>query len=254
MHEASLYEQNSFITLTYDDEHLPPDKSLHYEHYQEFMKRLRFHYKGHRALADGQRPIRFYMAGEYGENFGRPHYHACLFNFDFPDKKLWKVTPQGEKLYRSKILEALWPFGFSSVGSVTFKSAAYVARYINKKITGKLADQHYEWIEPETGEIHWRKPEFNKMSLKPGIGSEWLEKYKTDVFPHDFIISKGVKLPVPRYYDKKLQCSNPYEWDEIQYERYLKSQLNLDDNTPERLLVKKQVHLAKLKSLKRTLT
>jgi hypothetical protein len=254
MHEAQLYEKNCFITLTYNDDHLPPGNSLVYDDFQKFMKRLRFLYKGHRPLADGTRPIRFYMAGEYGENFGRPHFHACLFNFDFDDKVLFKKAPSGELLYRSKKLESLWEFGYSSIGDVTFKSAAYVARYINKKITGKMADTHYETIDPETGEIIWRTPEFNKMSLKPGIGADWLKKYQSDVFPHDYVISKGNKLPVPRYYNKIFKCSNPFEWDEVSHERYVNSRKNLDDNTKERLLVKKQVHLAKMSKLKRSLT
>lgn len=253
MHEASLYQKNCFITLTYNDQNLPSDKSLHYAHFQQFMKRLRFHYKGHRPAADGTFPIRFYMAGEYGENFGRPHFHACIFNFDFDDKVLFKKAPSGENLYRSKKLESLWEFGYSSVGDVTFKSAAYVARYINKKITGKLADDHYSWIDPLTGEIFWRSPEFNKMSLKPGIGADWLTKYQSDVFPNDYVVSKGAKLPVPRYYNKKFKCSNPFEWDEVSHERYITSRKYVDDNTTSRLQVKKQVHLAKLSKLKRSL-
>lgn len=254
MHEASLYERNCFITLTYNDEHLPPARSLVYDDFQKFMKRLRKAHKGHQPLADGTYPIRFYMAGEYGENFGRPHFHACLFNFDFDDKRFFKDAPGGQKLFTSAALQELWTFGYSSVGSVTFQSAAYVARYINKKVTGDLADDHYSWVDPETGEIHWRTPEFNKMSLKPGIGSAWLDKYQSDVFPRDYVIHKGAKLPVPRYYNKKFECSNPFEWDEVKFSRLENAKRFLDDNTPERLLVKKQVKLAQLSRLKRTLT
>lgn len=133
MHEASLYDRNCFITLTYDDDNLPADRSLHYSHFQLFMKRLR------KAHGDG---IRFYMCGEYGEKKGRPHYHACLFNFNFDDLTLWQER-RGTKLYRSKSLERLWPYGFSTVGGVTFQSAAYVARYIMKKVTGDRAPDHY---------------------------------------------------------------------------------------------------------------
>lgn len=133
VHESKMHKDNCFITLTYATEHLPPDSSLHYPDFQKFMKRLRKKY------GEG---IRFYMCGEYGENFGRPHFHACLFGHNFTDLKLWKET-NGQKLYRSKELEQLWPFGHSSVGSVTFESAAYVARYIMKKITGEAAEQHY---------------------------------------------------------------------------------------------------------------
>ena len=129
-HEASLYENNSFITLTYADEYLPQNGSLDLNAQQKFFKRLRKKYGS---------GIRFYACGEYGSKFGRPHYHACLFNHDFADKTLWKIT-NDVPLYRSSSLEELWPYGHSSVGNVTFQSAAYVARYILKKITGEHAD------------------------------------------------------------------------------------------------------------------
>lgn len=134
VHEASLHKRNCFITLTYNNDHLPEDRGLHYDHFQLFMKRLRKKY------GEG---IRFYMCGEYGEKLGRPHFHACLFNHDFSDKTPWKTTETGFKLFRSKELEELWPYGYSSVGAVSFESAAYVARYIMKKVNGEAAEMHY---------------------------------------------------------------------------------------------------------------
>ena len=194
------------------------------------------------------------MAGEYGENFGRPHFHACIFGYDFNDKKLWKRTPSGSLIYRSEHLETLWPFGYSSIGDVNFESAAYVARYIMKKITGKNAEEHYTEIDPVTGEITDRKPEFNKMSLKPGIGAEWINRYKSDVYPHDYVIIRGKKVKPPKFYDKKYAKENPYEWDEILYKREISAKLRHEDNTLERLAVKEQVTKAKLQKLKRNLT
>jgi hypothetical protein len=211
MHEAQMHDQNCFITLTYDDAHLPSDRSLHYRDFQLFIKRLRKRYPGRR--------IRYYMAGEYGENFGRPHWHACIFGLDFDDKKLWKRTSSNSLLYRSKELELLWPFGYSSIGDVTFESAAYVARYIMKKVTGKNAAEHYKEIDPDTGEITNRKPEFTKMSLKPGIGYEWYKQYTTDVYPHDYVVVRGKKVKPPKFYDKKYKIDNPYEFDELLYIR-----------------------------------
>nr|QJB20072.1 MAG: replication initiator protein [Microvirus sp.] len=144
VHESKLHAENCFITLTYDPKKVPPaeagelpaDTSLNYRHFQLFMKRLRKRFP--------EKNIRFYMCGEYGENFGRAHFHACIFGLDFPDKTKWKKG-KGDNitLYRSKILEELWTYGFSSVGTVTFESAAYVARYITKKITGEAAESHY---------------------------------------------------------------------------------------------------------------
>lgn len=246
MHEAQLHQQNCFITLTYDNTHLPSDGSLHYKDFQLFIKRLRKKF--------GNTRIRYYMAGEYGENFGRPHFHACLFGYDFHDKKLWKRSPSGSMLYRSADLELLWPFGYSSIGDVNFESAAYVARYIMKKVTGHNAKDHYQETDQDTGEIITRKPEFNKMSLKPGIGYDWYKKYKTDVYPHDYVIIKGKKVKPPKFYDKKYKTDNPYEFDEILYKREINGKLNSEDNTLERLKVKEIVQQAKLLKLKRNLT
>ena len=246
MHEAQSHQSNCFITLTYDDTHLPSDQSLAYPDFQKFIKRLRKHL--------GTTKIRYYMAGEYGENFGRPHFHACIFGHDFHDKKLWKRTPAGSKLYRSADLEALWPFGYSSIGDVNFESAAYVARYIMKKVTGKKSSEHYEEINDETGEIVKRVPEFNKMSLKPGIGAEWYKKFKSDVYPHDYVIVRGKKMKPPKAYDKLYKKSNPYEFDEILYTREKNAKLNPDNHDPKRLDAKRQILESRLSLLKRNLT
>ena len=246
MHEAQLHQHNCFITLTYDNDHIPSDQSLHYRDFQLFIKRLRKRYPTTK--------ISYYMAGEYGDNFGRPHYHACIFGLDFHDKKLWKRTTSGSLIYRSSDLEVLWPFGYSSIGDVNFESAAYVARYIMKKVTGHNAKDHYTETNQETGEIIKRKPEFNKMSLKPGIGYDWYKKYKNDVYPHDYVIIKGKKVKPPKFYDKKYKSDYPYEYDEILYKREINGKLNSEDNTPERLIVKETVQQAKLQKLKRNLT
>jgi hypothetical protein len=246
MHEAQMHENNCFITLTYDETHLPTDQSLHHRDFQLFIKRLRKRYPTSK--------IRYYMAGEYGENFGRPHYHACIFGFDFHDKKLWKRTPSGSLIYRSKDLETLWPFGYSSIGDVNFESAAYVARYIMKKQTGKDSEKHYQYTQLSTGEIIQMQPEYNKMSLKPGIGAEWYKKYRSDVYPHDYVVVRGKKVRPPKYYDKKYKTDYPYEYDNLIYTRETRAKLNIADNTPERLAVKEQVTKARLQKLKRNLT
>ena len=252
MHEAQMHEENCFITLTYNPEHLPDDNSLHHDHFQRFIKRLR------KGLAPKR--IRFYMAGEYGEKRGRPHYHACIFGHTFKDKKFDRKTDAGSILYTSKELSSYWEhinpatgksesIGFSSLGDVTFESAAYVARYIISKQTGKDAWKHY--IDPVTGAI--KQAEYNKMSLKPGIGTTWLKKYQTDVYPHDYVIIRGKKMKPPKFYDKIYNKENPYEYDELLYKREINAKLNNEDNTQERLLVKEIVQNAKLQKLKRNL-
>lgn len=246
MHEASLYEDNCFITLTYSPENVPVDGGLNYRHFQLFMKRLRKRFP--------EKVIRFYMCGEYGENYGRPHFHACLFNHNFIDRLYWRSTPSGSKIFRSQLLEELWPFGFSSIGDVTFESAAYVARYVMKKVTGSAADQHYKSVNVESGEIFDRRPEFNKMSLKPGIGAGWYEKYSTDVFPHDHVIVNGQETKPPRYYDRLLKRVNPDLFETILQKRIDNAQKNAHDNTRDRLAVKEQVTSARIRQLKRVIS
>lgn len=246
MHEASNYGlSNSFITLTYNDDNLPSDLSLNHSHFQKFFKRLR------KFLPS--KTVRYYMCGEYGDEFKRPHYHACIFNHDFPDREVVAKTPSGHYIYRSQSLERLWPFGFSSVGDLTFESAAYVARYVMKKITGDAADTHYQMVDTDTGEIFWRVPEYNRMSLKPGIGADWFDKYRADVYPHDEVIANGVACKPPRYYDKMLKRIDPLMYDDIKCYREIDNLNRLSDNTPERLEIRERLALQRLSQLKRSL-
>lgn len=242
VHEAKCYERNCFITLTYDNEHLPPDLSLRYRDFQKFMRRLRKVFRG----------VRFFMCGEYGEGLGRPHYHACLFNYDFPDKLYFKRVGDST-LYTSALLERLWPFGFSLIGDVSFESAAYVARYCVKKVTGRNAGSYYALLDKESGEvIASRTPEFGRMSLRPGIGAPWLEKFASDAYPGGQVVIRGRKVKTPRYYDKMFARADPDGFARLQLARMEKSQPG--ENTDERLAVQEQVAEARTRSLKRSLT
>lgn len=250
LHEASLHKENAFITLTYDDANLPTTGSLFYDDYQLFMKRLRRH-------AEPIKP-RFYMCGEYGEETFRPHYHACIFGYNFPDLKLLKKTAAGSKIYTSEILAKLWPHGLSSIGDVNFDSAAYVARYCMKKVTGDAGKHHYRRystlvddikIDMHTGEIysHELVPEFNKMSLKPGIGANWYNKFKGDVYPHDYVIINGKEVKPPKYYDKLYSRDKPEDAEYVLHLREMSGRARYSDNTPERLDVKQQIAEARTK-------
>ncbi|AXL15558.1 replication initiator protein [Microviridae sp.] len=254
MHEAQLWEKNCFITLTYEDP--PPWNSLVHSDFQKFMKRLRKRFKGDRELVDDRtgkssHPIRFYMAGEYGSARGRPHYHACIFNFAFEDLKFLRRTNSGSDLYRSAQLESLWPHGYSSVGDVTFESAAYVARYVMKKQNQEI-DVHAP-VDLETGEVIQRLPEYNRMSLKPGIGANFVDKYKSDVFPNDYVVVNGHKAKPPRYYFKRLEQQDPDLYEQVEYSRAMKGLESCEENTVERLGARQKVLQAKLKQLQRNL-
>lgn len=235
-HEAQMHEANSFLTLTYDDAHLPPDLSLRIRDFQLFMKRLR-KWRANEDKVANKEPyrLRFFHCGEYGDLRSRPHYHACLFGEDFSsDRKHFKGSAEN-KLYTSKLLDTLWGHGYAVIGNLTFDSAAYVARYCMKKITGPKSVEHY----------NGRKPEYTSMSRRPGIGKPWLDKYKSDVYPDDFVISKGNKAQPPKYYDGQYQLENPTVMAEIKKRR---EERNADDpnNHPDRLLVRETVAKARL--------
>ena len=229
VHEASLHSQNSFITLTYNNDNLPANGSLHYRDVQLFLKRFR---KRHPKIK-----ISYYLAGEYGAKFSRPHYHACFFGYAFPDRVPFFKSKSGCIVYRSSELDNLWGLGFTSVGDMTLQSAGYVARYCLKKITGRDAPDHYKRVNFDTGEIYSIEPEFARMSLKPGIGNGWREKYQHDVYAIDAVVVNNRKIKPPRYYDKKYSFDYPIEFDLIKSARELSFFSQLQDNSDARLAV-----------------
>ena len=245
LHEAQMHKENCYITLTYDEDNVPSDMSLHYDHFQRFMKRLRKHFTG--------KTVRFYMCGEYGETFQRPHFHAIVFGIDFSDRVFHSRTSSGFRLDTSQLLSKLWPYGFNTIGDVTFESAAYVARYVMKKITGDMADEHYKFVDPDTGEIYQRQSEFCHMSLKPGIGATWLEKYQDDVFPHGYVVARGRKMQPPKYYEdriEKLSAFGKEVIDEIKASRKARGEFRRADSTDERLEVREKVPKAESFSIR----
>lgn len=242
LHEAQMHPENSFINLTFNDEYLPDDYSVHVRTFQLFMKRLR------KKL--GSKKIRFYACGEYGPENLRPHYHSIIFNHDFHDKQLFKKTPQGNNLYTSKSLDEIWGFGFSTLGDVTYQSAGYVAQYCMKKINGDRASTHYLRSHPLNNTVHLVKPEFAVQSRRPGIGASWFDKFKTDAFPSDFLVVDGKQHRVPKFYLKKL---TEEELKPIKRRRKKDALPRKANNTKERLAVREEVKKSRLSTLKRTL-
>lgn len=256
-HETQMQEEagnpSIFLTLTFDDEHLPTDESINKKHIQKFIKRLRKKYTG--------RKISYYAVGEYGEKSRRPHYHLIIFNCEFKDKELWTVK-NGHSIYTSEILTRLWsdpdthkPYGFANYGSVTYESAAYVARYSTKKQYGTKAKDHYTHVT-RYGELVDLTPEFALMSTKPPIGLSWLNKYGSDIFPSDYVLRSGknrkIIQKVPTFYYRKLQELDPETASAVREKRIEKissgTQLSYD-----RLQAAKKIFLAKTKNLKRDL-
>ncbi len=243
MHEAQMHTVNSFVTLTYDDDHLPRDGGLVLEHFQKFVRTFRK--RGY--------SFRYYHCGEYGDKHGRPHYHAILFGIDFPDQVFESETQNGDKLYSSPLLSDLWHHGISRVGEMTFQSAAYVARYCMKKINGEQAAEHYQTINTKTGEVHQVKPEYQTMSRRPGIGSTWFSKFSGDIFPSDECVVAGKITRPPRYYDSQYELSDPTGLASVKQGRVRAGRKHRSNNTPERLRVRETIQQLRSKQLLRTL-
>lgn len=243
MNEASLFDHNEFVTLTYDDEHLPQDHQLEPRDLQLFIKRLRKHFH--------PRHITYFASGEYGDEGARPHYHAIIFNCRFEDRIIHKRTKSGHLIYTSRTLSKLWKLGFADTGDVTLQSAQYVARYTIKKCDPDF-DDRYQYTHPDTGELINRRPEFGRMSTRPAIGRRWLEKYVTDVYTNGLMVANGYEQRPPRYYDKLHQKMRPTNHRRIQMQREQQAREKMThDNTNSRLQQKETVKKAELNQTNR---
>lgn len=226
VHEAQMHEQNSFITLTYDEENLTSEK-LQYQDFQNFVKRLR-HYiydeelkrmypyaktqMERRAAArthteETRKDLRerlsisVFVAGEYGDRKKRPHWHALIFNWRPPDCEYKYSNERGDQVYSSRSLSDLWPFGISEIGSITLESAGYCARYASKKLTHGPDGTHD--FEP-----------ISRRSSKNAIGKKWIEKFWPDVFNLGFLVlPNGQQCGIPRYYEKWFKKTHPTLWE-----------------------------------------
>lgn len=244
MKENKLHERSSFLTLTYHDDHLPRLPSgkptLVLEDVQLFLKKLRKHFEPNR--------LRFFQCGEYGETTQRPHHHMILFGEDFvKDRVQHSLSQSGHPQYVSSTLTKLWGKGHCTISQVSFESAAYVARYCLKKITGAGSKFLYQG----------RKPEFVTMSRNPGIASGFFEEFKDDIYPHDEIvpsIGRPASLP-PKYFDRLLEKADPALFEQVKKKRVEGLDFFTDPNsTDTRLATRERVKKQLIKNcLKRKL-
>lgn len=238
-HESQCHLHNCFITLTYAPEKLPENESLQPLDLKNFIRRLRDHIKPMK--------IKYLACGEYGRNpktgdIQRPHYHLCIFGYDFPDKYYFFSNKLGQPVYRSNTLETLWEEGISSIAQMTYETAAYTARYTIKKQTEQEKYEHVN-VDPETGEIlddHkyervmkrlGKTPEFIRMSN--GIGKNWYKEFKQDT-KKDYLKVNYKKHKIPRYYDKLHEKDDPASLIAIKEQRRKQAEKS-KDNTKDRL-------------------
>lgn len=212
MHEKLSHDKSSFLTLTYDNDHLPRDMSLNKRDLQLFFKRAR--------EAFGK--FRYYACGEYGSETRRPHYHAIMFGLDFPDARFYKASPTGDRWYRSDQLDKVWGAGFCTIGAVTFNSASYVASYVVDKITGPKAAEYYSYVDAD-GLVHSRLPEFTVMSRRPGIGKAAYDLYGNHWYNRDSCVVNGKAVTPPRYYDVMFEAVDSAKLARIKAKRRRKA-------------------------------
>lgn len=223
--EMSMWRRNIFVTFTYRDEELIHGGAEHGilvpRHLTLFWKRLRKY---------GAK-FRYFACGEYGDQSSRPHYHAIIFGYDFQDKK-YHSTKGGTVYYYSDVLNRLWGHGDCIIGDATFESASYVARYVMKKRLGKTKETYaQEGISPE----------FVVMSRRPGIGSDWYDRYESDIFPRDSIAVRGHDSVPPKYYTQRFSKSHPLDIEDVKEKRLERAEKNWEENEPRRLRIRERV-------------
>lgn len=185
--EAQKWPVNAFVTLTYDNIHLPKKRTLKKRDLQLFWKRLRKHYK-----------IRYLACGEYGPQTRRPHYHAIIFNYWPEDCELHSYNHEEQPLFTSKKLAKIWKNGYVIIAPVNYETCAYVARYVVKKAYGLDKNFHLK---------NGLEPEFILSSRRPGIGGPTPEIWRN--WGQPLKTKDGVKIkPIPTYTRKKMREEN----------------------------------------------
>lgn len=217
MHEASTHTHNYFLTVTYDDKSLPlTDKgrpTLRPLDMVQFLDRLRARLRAYHGEETDLARFRYYQCGEYGEQTERPHHHAVMFNLNLPDLVFLRATPHA--LYESRMVAEAWRHGHISLGSVTYESAQYVAGYVTKKITGPMAEEHYDG----------RVPEYATMSRRPGIGRNFIDTHAETLYALGRVPlpNTNATRAMPVYYDRRLEAMDPDLYEATKSERRLKA-------------------------------
>lgn len=217
-----MHEENTVITLTYSSEHIPADGSINPDDAVRFMKRLRAR-EDYAAKTEGRlaREIKTYGCAEYGEKFGRPHYHIILFNYDFADKVQIRGRDPEYNYYQSDTLEEIWGKGRCEIMDLTWETAAYVARYCMKKLTQSAASPPE--IKQKIKERGTKLPEQKVCASQKGIGKEWYKKWKSEIYKGDRIVLRGQEMRAPNYYDRQYEIENPDDWKKIKAKRKYKN-------------------------------
>lgn len=202
VHESQLHERLSEVTLTYNDDHLPPGRSLRPKDVTLFFKSLRN--AGHQ--------FRYFMCGEYGDATLRPHYHVLLYGIDWPDRTYWMRSASGTIQYRSDELQSHWPHGFALTGDLTPGASRYVAGYVTKKLNDNEVP-----VNQDSGEL---LHPYQRMSRRPAIAKRWIEQHWRETYNTDSVLVEGREMRPPAFYDRWLKDNQSEFWREIRKARH----------------------------------
>lgn len=210
-HEAQMHEHNCVLTLTFDENNLNAQNTLVKDDIRNFVKRLRKYIFTNKDLKNNfprlyRKKISYLYCGEYGERFGRPHYHIIIFGFDFYDKEYLKDSQSSDPLYTSNTLDKIWGLGHCTIGTMSMASATYCASYLTKFTPTNEREEIY----------CGREPEFGHASKNPAIGLNWFKKYHKDITANDCIIIENQKYRIPRYYLKTFEKLSDPEFIKFQ--------------------------------------
>lgn len=250
MHEKRYHDQNYFLTLTIAPEFMPPDCDLDYSYLIKFWKNAR-----HLFQVPG-RPFKYFACGEYGDKNFRPHFHAAVFDFDIPDLRFFKKVSDHD-YFTSNALTECWGYGHVIVGSLEYDSAAYIARYVTKKMRGSNV-RSKDTFDPETGEYDLYTVE--RAFQSKGLGLPFYLQHSREIWDLDACLYGGKYLvKPPRYYFKKLLESDPALASDILQRRLDKRVLEgthfdrLDEERDRELLYQMEARRLHMSSLKRSL-
>ncbi len=187
LYELKNWDCASFVTLTYDDEHLKSD-SLIKKDFTDFMKRLR------RDLPEG-RKIRYYMCGEYGDKNFRPHFHSIIYGLDNYNQFDRDLIKENWGKCEDFMFEPINNYRkHSAIEPVCRESIQYVCGYVQKKLKGVDAQKLYD----ENGLV---RP-YNTCSN--GIGLNFCMENAERLIKNGFTFYNGHKIAIPRYFRDKL--------------------------------------------------
>lgn len=195
MLEATLHEENCFLTLTYEDEQLPPLNTLVPRDLQLFLKKLRKKMEPKR--------FRYFGVGEYGDQTQRPHYHVALFGVRTCEYGLTRTRIRRECCSICTEMSRLWGKGHCFLGRCETQSARYIAGYVIKKLT-----------RPDHPDLGGRHPEFARMSNRPGIGSGMVDEIASTLLEHSLdtlpdvpatLAHGGARWPLGKYLRRQLR-------------------------------------------------